>query len=78
MSKMSEMIKWPERYKDLFHGTGLDLEELLAEAAQHVMQCDNCKMKQECCYVRITEPCRNMWLEYLKGGKDGKKENIKE
>lgn len=77
MNKMSEMIKWPERYKELFHGTGLDLEQLLAEAAQHVMKCDNCKMKKEC-HERPTDSCRGMWLNYLKGGKNGKEENIKE
>lgn len=76
MNKVSEMAKWPQRYKELFYGTGLDLEELLAEAAQHVMQCDNCKMKREC-HVRISDTCRSMWLEYLRGEKDGK-EDIKE
>lgn len=76
MSKMSEMIKWPERYRELFRGTGLDLEQLLAEAAQHVMQCDNCKMKKEC-HERYSVTCRDMWLEYLKGEKNGK-EDIKE
>ena len=42
-----------------------------------LMQCDYCKMKKEC-HVRVSDTCRTMWLEYLKGGKYGKKEDIKE
>ena len=77
MAKMSEMIKWPQRYKDLFHVTGLDLEELLAIAADRVVICDYCPLKEQC-FKKVTEPCHDMWLRYLKGGKDGKKEDIKE
>ena len=60
------MIKETIEYKDIRYSSGLEVEDLLGYAANDLIVCENCAIK-ELCNSQDKYTCSELWSKYLKG-----------